>query len=421
MMMIAPFGKLALLAVVGLLVAGVIALLVAFRGRAVLWMLIGLAVLVVPAAGLLWYRGAAFHAVRNVEFARMERQREVARAAYEARPSVAPAPSAPLFAGEKDMGDFLADVYPSAEQAVHAAARNAARSIASVGASLPQPPGIRVNATGLPPGIVSQAVKGIESGLLNGPVSVEQVQVDSAGPEAPSTQPAAGAGKILCDIRVDSGEHGTATVTLRGPETRISSAADFRATPWAADFGRYSAAGAAGRKILAQSRRPCTSLDEAQRAALDDAAGQLLPAFEMAVAEGLDERGHTRPTWLRGPQLRRTVMEEIERDGAMILGRFPQRYTRPYGEIWRQTLLVNASSAAVGEAAQRFCAKASAMQGAHAATWGRLATTIGGLAVLVLAVYLVLNAATRGYYALVLRLAAITLVLGGTVTVLCMS
>jgi hypothetical protein len=61
------------------------------------------------------------------------------------------------------------------------------------------------------------------------------------------------------------------------------------------------------------------------------------------------------------------------------------------------------------------------MHGAQASTWSRLGMSIGGLAVLILAVYLVLNAATKGYYSLVLRLAAIALVVGGAIVVFCVS
>lgn len=414
MMMIAPFGMLVALAVVGLLVAGVVTLLVASRGRALGWVLAILALLAVPAALLLFYRFAAVPRMMPMGMGDDRARNGLVAVEQEPDDLTAVLPS-PLAAGE-DMSAFLADVYPSAEQAVRATARDAARSVSSVSGALPAPPPVRVSGQGVPAAMLQAAAAALaEAGALIG-----RVEVETSGPEAPASRPANDA-RLTCDVHVESGLQGFVRVVLRGPAGEVARSAEVRATPWMADFGHF-AASRGQRRILAQSRRPCTSLEDAQRAALDDAAGQLLPAFQMATSEYMIAR-HRPLSELPGGAggLRRILTSELERDNSMILERFPQRFVRPYGEIWRQTLLVDAYQGTLNGKAQRVCDQTIAVQGARASSWGHLGMSIGGLAVLILAVYLVLNAATRGYYSLVLRLAAVALAVAGTIVVMCMS
>ena len=139
----------------------------------------------------------------------------------------------------------------------------------------------------------------------------------------------------------------------------------------------------------------------------------MLQSIDRGVAERRfrqSGRPHTR-------ELRQWIADEMRR-GSILKDRFTQRFQRTYGDVWQQTLLVSASPIAVDNIAASVVRRASGQRAARLRTRMSLAGSIAGLAALILVAYVVLNAATKGYYVWVLRLAAGALVVGGAAVLL---
>jgi len=401
-MVIAPFGMLAGLILLGLLVAGVVLLVVFLRNRKLLWVL-GIAgaiaaVLVALAATFLVGMPAASH--------RKMRRDETVTATVADRRAVDRLHVERLAAGPADTSAFLADVYPSAAQAARALARQSAKSAESVSeGGLPM---LRV--TGRAPREMLEQV----AEVFRGEALARKVEVSEASALA-ATQPRSGS-EVLCALRVDAGEQGGVQLVLSGPTGQVTRTARFVTKPWAANFARYVSE-SAGSHVLAQSRWLCSSFTEADQAARDDAAGQLMVHFrqsiERAIAGGRLGPGD-RPS---DNELRRLIGVELRR-GGLVTDRFTQRFRRPYGDVWRQSLLVDSSPKTVDPLAAAVVSQTAGHRSAVVSSWARIATSIGGLALLIFVLYLVLNAATKGYYVWVLRVAAAALVVAGIAAVL---
>jgi hypothetical protein len=94
-------------------------------------------------------------------------------------------------------------------------------------------------------------------------------------------------------------------------------------------------------------------------------------------------------------------------EGNFVLDRFVQSFEGTAGKIWRQALLIDASTEKLTKLARR---KAVAMRETKR-TWARVTVSVFGLILLITAVYAFLNAATKGYYVWSLRIAGMVLFL----------
>ena len=389
---VAPFVA-GWLIVLGVLVAGVILLVVLLRGKK-LWWVLGIsgaiaAVLVVVAA--MFFYDMPYERARHV-------RRDMA-ATVSVRERAAPA--------AVDTSAFLADVYPSSEQAVCALATRLTKSTAGILEPNSQPV-LRVMGQA-PAGLEAQVAQILRRGL---PAS--EVRFGKARTTERSIPP--GVPKAVCGLQVDRGEQGRAQLALSGPGGHVTRSARFVTKPWAANFARFM--GESSKSwILAESRSLAPSMVEAEQTALDDAAAQLLArlrdSIERGIAAGQFAPG-ARP--VHG-ELRQLIVAELRR-GNLLTDRFTQRFRRPYGDVWKQSMLVDCSPAGVDKVAGSIMAQTAGQRNVARSRWVRTATSIGGLAVLIFVVYLVLNAATKGYYVWVLRLAAIAVLATGAAAVL---
>jgi hypothetical protein len=405
-MVFAPFGMLALLILLGLLVAGAVLLVVLLRKKGLLWLL-GIAAAIV---GVLVV-GAIFFAIPLVAYRTMEREETLTATARDR--GVAVVATDRSAAEPLDTSAFLADVYPSAAQAVRAVAAQLARSVPTVHEG-PALPVVRVRGRA-PRELLEQAAEAFRGSSLARSVEVSP-DVPGGVDRLEVPRLASRGEEVLCGVRVDSGKEGGVQLVLSGPAGQVTRTARFVEKPWAANFARYVSESSASH-ILAQSRWLGSSFAEAERAARDDAAGQLMAPVRQSIDRDI-AAGRFRPADRPSDgELRRLIGAQLRR-GHLVTERFTQRFRRPYGDVWRQSLLVDSSPKRVDQLAAGIAAQTAGERTAAMSSWARIGLSIGALALLIFVVYLVLNAATKGYYVWVLRAAATALVVAGIAAVL---
>jgi len=200
------------------------------------------------------------------------------------------------------------------------------------------------------------------------------------------------------ESRLNSGRV-EATVTDNNKQTTIS--ASFVAKPWVENFADFVNRSPKDKWILARSQRSCTSQAEAEQQAMSDACRK--------IAQLLNQVRRRRSGF--------TVNPADIRSGGFIADRFVQSFDGSAGRIWRQAILINASQDKLTElASQKMITWRS-----WRVRWIHECISIVGITLLIFAVYLFLNAATRGYYTWSLRMVAIALVLAGILLVLILS
>lgn len=408
------------LAVLPLLIVGVVVLFVKLRAKA--WWIVGPLLLVpVLMAGL-----AVPHAVldrsykasysRTSSGAGRSSSVRVMRSRREAKVTI-PADSA---LGDRFSETFLAVVYPSPRQAAEALALDVARSFHnSLYGMEPDDPRRPAKAMPEMPRIPTSELPDI---LVTGQADLATLQVvaeafrqkalarsvsvaTAPATSGPASVPAASGKKVLCAVRVDGEDSGTVQIVLQATGRQIIRSTRFVSKPWAANFAQYAAS--AGKPVVRAGSAPVASFEQAQDEAFERAAQQLVPYFESLMKTNPGDNRQF---------LRQGILAEL-RKGKLILDRFPQRFDRSYGNLWREQMLIDASEQAIKPLAGAISAQMIEDRSEARQTWWNLFATLGGMAVLIFAVYLVLNAATKGYYTWVLRVLALLAVVAALVVI----
>jgi len=104
-----------------------------------------------------------------------------------------------------------------------------------------------------------------------------------------------------------------------------------------------------------------------------------------------------------------TVTDADIRNRSLIQDRFAQSFSGASSRIWREAILINASPEKLAELAKYKILT----QRSWRTKWIRECISAAGIMILLYAVYLFLNAATRGYYTWSLRIVAVILILAG--------
>jgi hypothetical protein len=190
---------------------------------------------------------------------------------------------------------------------------------------------------------------------------------------------------------------GTIRLTLRhGPCTHEASA-DYDAKTWMTREADASAVAPGGKWVVAQSSAPqptaAEAEDSARRAARDVLRRIIRDRSRERRFRNLDDG-------ILADRLNAALFDN--RDW-LISDRFVQRFTRPYGDVWRVALLVDASDGALQRVAQE-AGRMAATQREHRRV-GFVATA--GLLFVIIALYFILNAVTKGYFTWRLRGAAV--------------
>jgi hypothetical protein len=165
---------------------------------------------------------------------------------------------------------------------------------------------------------------------------------------------------------------------------------------WIADFAAF-AASHPGHWIVGHCAQPCLSEAEAEQTAQADAANRV---FE--ILQNQWRAGYFNQQWLHD-----RLLADIGA-GALADDELSERFDRPYGTVWTDTVLLDASPAKLDPLADRYRAE---LQARHQRT-AKLQFAALALAGSVWMAYLLVNTITKGYFTLRLRLIA------GTVTAL---
>jgi hypothetical protein len=187
---------------------------------------------------------------------------------------------------------------------------------------------------------------------------------------------------------------------LADPNPRQHDSSIGTTKPWVDDFPAFANSTGGKRWIVGRSTPACLSEDEAFQAASRDARIQLLARVRPQLPNPYNADSEA---WLA---------RRLDRDlaaGRLITDRFVSRIRRPYGELWTEAILVDASG-------DRFAGLAR-----DYSTWlrtrgdtrrGAVASVVG-LSLAILLVYAAVNAITKGYFRGRLRAgAAVSLALG---------
>ncbi|MGD0461186.1 MAG: hypothetical protein ABSB74_01740 [Tepidisphaeraceae bacterium] len=174
---------------------------------------------------------------------------------------------------------------------------------------------------------------------------------------------------------------------------RSLSGASHPTKPWIDDFAAFTARHP-GQWIVGRCARPCLSQAEAEQSARSDAARAVYAiALERFGSRHGDEQ------WLA-----RRVLADV-RAGELADDDLAERFDRPYGTIWTETVLLDASPAKVDTLLDRY-------RGELRASSARMTAVQFGAAVLALSAWIacvLLNMITRGYFTLRLQLIAGTM------------
>jgi hypothetical protein len=243
---------------------------------------------------------------------------------------------------------------------------------------------------------VSKANKNVEISASNGLV---KIKVDKPGKSVDVS-----IGKSLIPkvnvqdnkkreiIKVKKGENsGTVEVALIGKTGERRKSVRYIYKPWVDNLAEFINRDPHKQWVVARSTQLMPTQHEAERSAIRSAAEQLLPRL----------KSH-RPA-LAQRSIEMNAVEDRLRSNDIISDRFVQHYKRPYGDVWSESILIDASNI-------KLQAVASHLLRTHHS--GRVMVlkkfaSIGGLALLIILVYLFLNAATKGYYKWALRIVGI--------------
>lgn len=172
-----------------------------------------------------------------------------------------------------------------------------------------------------------------------------------------------------------------------------SMAQDASGKPWVDDFARFANSTRDKTWIVGHSTTPCLSESEAFDAARRDGATQLLSRLRPRLARPY---GGESEAWLM-----QRLSQEIA-GGSLVADRFVSRVHRPYGDIWSEAILVDASSARLSHIAGEHAAW---LNSRHHARRSAVASVFG-MSLAILLIYAVMNAVTKGYFRGYLRTGA---------------
>lgn len=169
---------------------------------------------------------------------------------------------------------------------------------------------------------------------------------------------------------------------------------------WVDDFPAFANTTGGKRWVVGRSAAVCLTEDEASQAASRDARVQLLARVRPQLPPPYTVETEA---WLA-----RRLDGELSA-GRLVTDRFVSRVRRPYGELWSEAILVDASADRFSGLTREY----SAWLRIRGATRRGAVASIVGLSLAILFVYAAVNAVTHGYFRGRLRAgAAVSLALG---------
>jgi hypothetical protein len=296
--------------------------------------------------------------------------------------------------------EFEADVYPSKVSAVRSLGLRMARPVQKVIADQSSPKRIILLEGDYDRQLLQDFGKAVAKVFPEIPWFIKDkwsemksdevwMKLEFADTQARSAQWQSSYGSVITSGRIE------ATAMTKSKASTIN--AKFVEKPWVDNFSGFLNNQPDGRFIIAKSSESCLTESEANNQAMENACNQ--------VAEMLRQTSN-RLSSARSDLLSKVNSNDIL-EGGLILDRFVQSFEGAAGKIWRQALLIDASTEKLTQLARR---KADMVR-ARKMSLARTFFSIAGLLVLITMVYLFLNAATKGYYVWSLRIAGFVLAL----------
>ncbi len=197
---------------------------------------------------------------------------------------------------------------------------------------------------------------------------------------------------------------GGLALRVETPDGPFSVSTRFADSPWVENRNAFATSYSKGNWLVGYSDGTHTTHEEAKQDAIWAATDVLLPLAKARISQlsASDQHHFAQQMQKDANWLRNRVADELVSRN-MLTDRFAQRFDRPYGTVWREAVLIDASPKRV-EAIAR-----SLVQGVDAKVTHKRNTFLSFLALggLVFGTYLFLNMATKGYYAWALRFAAV--------------
>jgi hypothetical protein len=188
---------------------------------------------------------------------------------------------------------------------------------------------------------------------------------------------------------------GTLRTRVHGSVTRpVTRTAEFLEKPWVNNLGAMLNQHKDVALAIARSNGTCTSELEAQQ--------QAMASVRALVTQELQRL--PRPRTVLNREL--SVSDLDAKANELIVDRFTQSFRGSAGRIWRQAILLDLSH---DKLSQILDTKVRYAQIQHRAWAGRLISLLG-LGLIVLILYIFLNAATKGYYTITLKVVAFVLI-----------
>jgi hypothetical protein len=296
---------------------------------------------------------------------------------------------------------FEADVYPSKEQATTALAGQASFLLSQVMESKTAPTAAIV----LGDNDITVQLLNTFADELREQCGLAQVVVQTILPNTVPSEP--NTATIILDMPKHQNQihqrdsltyamgSGTLRTRIHGTSTKtLMRTAEFLEKPWVNNLGAVLNKHQDVTLAIARSNGTCTSQLEAQQ--------QAMASVRSLVTQELQQL--PRPHTVLTGEL--AVSDLDAKANELIVDRFTQSFRGTAGRIWRQAILLDLSQHKLN---QMLGTKVRVARSRHRAVASRLGSLLG-LALIVLILYIFLNAATKGYYTIALKIVAFVLV-----------
>lgn len=235
------------------------------------------------------------------------------------------------------------------------------------------------------------------------PEDAVRVEIDLATSRDGGTYRLEGADPRATAVEDSQGlERGTVSATVFSAAASSTYQARWSQKLWVDDFGRFLdrlPPDMRGGWVVGRTRSFAGSESDALREAYEAAADELFVSV-WPVAQR-NSPGHVSSEGVRQDLRQRVRQAPYQRDV------FVQRIQRPYGDVYRAAVLVDASPEHVEQLAMQYGGAVARVDQMRRSYWFGRIGSVAGVVLLIFLVYLGLNALTRGYYHRRLKITAI--------------
>ena len=314
--------------------------------------------------------------------------------------------------------EFQADIYPSEERAALALARQAAPLLSSLTPKQSQVSSIEVDGSGSVPiqllNVFADKLKeltGVSDMLVQSNSSNNMTQDPNSvaisllrahwdhGSRSYSPYPTRNhstRGEVLL-------QEGSGTLRIdivgRDRQHELSRSVEVIEKPWVQDLNSVLNEHPNAPLVVARSSETCTDQLEARQQAMNSAVSMVQSVIkQVAPSDGVNHIAIN------------AISEQDLTQFDLILDQFSQSFNSTNSRIWRHAILLDLDSNKLTPLLQSRVSTTTRERVSHRLRWARQFGSLGGLALIVLVLYVFLNAATKGYYTWSLRIAAVILI-----------